>query len=326
MQKILFTILLFFGIAAALPTAVHGNGESSSPLVMEELTVQILPEYTYHPKDGEKDHPPLLVGYQGTLRNVTNEPLRGKIEIPLPMDEKNFKIGFVGDYSADLRELYNVEYEIDKEKGVISWAATEEIAPEETYKFVVEYYTDEISESKSGKTIDYQFKSYTDIGMFNLIFVEPMNTDRFQLDPSPDSHQKNSYGMNMFIYTINGMKAGDEQAVKVEYERPEKLTSTELLAELGAEQMEQAVASKNADPIPVKTVLLLIGGMIAIAVPVLIIFLKKRGKKKSENEQESSVEESKKAKLRSMLLDGSITEEEYKELLKKLGGSENVEK
>ena len=103
MRLIMAIILLFI---FQLPG--EGSAESKSNVLnMEELTIQVMPEYSYHPKD-KKNNPPLLVGYHGALKNNAEEAQKGQVVIPLPMDEKNFRIGFVADYSRDLTEMNEI--------------------------------------------------------------------------------------------------------------------------------------------------------------------------------------------------------------------------
>lgn len=321
MRLISFISTILFTLMITMIPEVS-NAETETPLKMEELTVQVLPEYSYHPEEEKKENAPLLVGYHGTLKNETDEPLKGKIEIPLPAQEENFKVGFVGDYSNDLTELYDVQYELDVENGVISWETSEEIEPEGLYKFVIEYYTTSIGENGEKKTLDFQFKSFTEIGLMNLVVIEPLNTEKFTLEPASYSHQKNSYNMNMFVYMTQGMKPGDEKKIDLEYVRNEERTSSEIMAEMAGSDGQQEAATKNTEKLPPLAVLLTVGGVTIVSILLLILFLKRRGKKKAENnENEQSEIELKKAKLRSMLLEGNITEEEYKTLLAKIGGN-----
>jgi hypothetical protein len=78
---VLFNILL--GLLLLVPLIAAAE-EKSDTLRMEELAIQVMPEFANHPKDKEKGQPPLLIGYQGTLINHTNQPQKGRIEIPLP--------------------------------------------------------------------------------------------------------------------------------------------------------------------------------------------------------------------------------------------------
>lgn len=298
--------------------------ETQDPLKMEELTIQILPEYSYHPKAEDTNHPPLLVGYHGALLNTTEEPLKGKVEIPLPTKDKNFRLGFVADYSADLREMNEIEYELDDKNGIISWETSREIAPQEMYKFVIEYYTENIEVGNDSKSLEYSFTSFADIGLMNLIFVEPLKTNSFQLEPAAETHQKNSFNMNMFLYQVSGMKAGEEKNIKLVYERNDDRTTSEIMEEMGGVSAEQAATTKkNEEKIPTSLIISVVGGVTVIVTAILLFLMKKRtkkiGSKPVENGSDNEME-LKKAKLRKMLLEGTITEEEYQKLVKGLGG------
>lgn len=297
--------------------------ETKDSLKMEELTVQILPEYSYHPKDKEGKRPPLLVGYHGSLLNNTDKAQKGKIQIPLPTKEKNFKIGFVADYSADMRDMYEIEYELDEKEGFISWETSEEIQPQELYRFVIEYYTDSIVDGDK-KTLDFHFESFADIGLMNLIFVEPLKTESFKLEPEAETHQKNSYNMNMFLYQVQGMKKGEEKSIKLEYERADDRTTTKIMEEMaGSAGMQQASVRNNEEKIPTWLIITVISVITVMSTILLVYFLKKYSAAPKKNLQQSKNKDenhAKKAKLREMLLEGTITEEEYNELMKKLGG------
>lgn len=196
MNKLIFTLLTFLLI---LPNNIMANTESKQ-FSMEELSIQIMPEYAPHPKDGNKEQPPLLIGYNGILMNKNGAPQKGKIEIPLPMKAENFRIGYVADYNRDQTKTNEIEYEIDKNKQMISWITTDEIQPGELYKFVIEFYTDDLNVAKNTKKLSYQLKSFAEIGLVNILFLEPLKSESFRLNPPSDTHQENGYGMNMFMY------------------------------------------------------------------------------------------------------------------------------
>jgi hypothetical protein len=314
-MKLLSAFILLFIIQ--LPD--KGNAETKSNVLnMEELTIQVMPEYSYHPKD-KKKNPPLLVGYHGALKNNAQEAQKGQVVIPLPMDEKNFRIGFVADYSRDLTEMNEIEYELDKESGTISWETSEEIQPQEIYKFVIEYYTDSIKEKEDAKTLAYDFKNFTDIGLFNLIFVEPLNTESFKLEPASEQHQKNSYNMNMFLYQSQGMKPGEEKQITLEYQRADDRTTAEIMEDMAGDAKKAGTVKQNEEEMPVWLVITVVGS-VTVAAAVLLIFIMRKRKVQPVKSVVSNDFESKKAKLRGMLVEGSITEAEYNELIKKLGG------
>ncbi|WP_404329613.1 hypothetical protein [Mesobacillus maritimus] len=313
---------LIFSILFFMPAIVSAEN-TDNPLQMEELTIQVMPEFAHHPDDKKQDNPPLLIGYHGALINNSDQPQKGQIAIPLPVEEKNFKLGFIADYSKDLSEMNEIEYELDSETGTISWTTSEEIQPQELYRFVIEYYTDSIKEGKESNTLEYHFESFADIGMMNLIFVEPLKTERFKLEPEAESHQKNSYNMNMFIYMSQGMKPGEEKTIKLEYDRAEERTTGEIMDEMAGGTAKQGTSTNNEEKIPVWMIVSVVGGVSVIAAGLLIFFLRKKTTNRVEKRKMVTKESStdiKKAKLRAMLLDGSISEEEYNQLLKSVGG------
>lgn len=126
-KRLIALWVLVFSLFVVFPVMANAETLDKVPLQMEELVIQVLPDYSYHPEDNKQNHSPLLVGYHGTLRNATDLSQKGQINLTLPVEEENFKIGFVGDYSNDLKEMFEIEYEFDKDTGLISWETSEEI-------------------------------------------------------------------------------------------------------------------------------------------------------------------------------------------------------
>ncbi|KOP83823.1 hypothetical protein ACFFHH_11565 [Cytobacillus solani] len=323
MKKTILTWIGMMIFLVSLPSYTGAENQASI-LKMEELKVQVMPEYANHPKDKEKSHPSLLIGYHGTLINPTDRPVKGEIEIPLPMDEDEFRIGFVADYNRDLTELNEIEYEMDKKNRTISWKTSEDIRPNEPYKFVVEYYTNQLIGNKETKKLSYQFKSFADIGLVSMVFLEPLKSESFQLTPAADSHQENGYGMNMFLYQIQGMKPDVTKEFQLEYKRSETKTTMEIMEEMTGNSEHAEKAMQKNETLPMWLILTVVGGVSAIAAILLIFLMKrKKGSHPIHNKQSGEIqkdEKAKKSRLRAMLLEGSISQQEYDELLKKLGG------
>lgn len=217
-------ILFIFIFAVVSPSASYAE----NILTMEELSIQVMPEFAYHPNDQKKDHAPLLFGYQGSMVNNSEQPQRGQIEIPLPVKEKNFRIGYVADYSSDLKKVYEIEYTVDLERGTISWTTSEEIQPQERYKFVIEFYTDGLKVDGSKKSLAYQFKSFADIGLVNLAFTKPEKAKNWKLSPAPEE-KSHADGKNLFGYQLQEVKAGEVKNFKLTYERKETKPTIELM-------------------------------------------------------------------------------------------------
>lgn len=317
-MSMLFTLLFAF------PFSTSGQ-EQTPPLTMEELSIQVMPEYSYHPHDKSKSKSPLLIGYHGTLMNKSEQPLKGKIEIPLPIKQKGFQIGFVADYNRDQSQMYEIEYELNKETGTISWTTSEEVQPGELYKFVIEFYTNEITENNSVKSLSYSFKSFADIGIVRILFLEPLKAENFRLTPAADSHQENGYGMNMFMYQIQGMKANETKDIQLEYKRSESKTTIDLMNEMGANSEGKGEEKKN-ETLSMGVIVGGISSLTALIMAGMVFILKRKAQKvapfaanASEYVRINSADyEAKKKQLRAMLVAGKITEAEYNELLEKL--------
>jgi hypothetical protein len=301
---------------------ISANAESvDNPLILEELAIQIMPEYSYHPKDTKKNHPPLLIGYQGTFMNTSEQSKKGKIEIPVPDGQKDIQIGFVADYSSDLSEMYEIEYDLDKKRNIISWETTRKILPGDLYKFVIEFYSNEIQEEADEKSLEYTFKSFTDIGLVNITFLEPLKTDSTRLQPEPESHQENPYGMNMFMYQIQEMKMGDDQTYQLNYKRSSKQTTVELMNQIDGNHEEKPVEPKKVET---KELSLVIGGVSAfslISAILLVFILRKRKNVITASIVSASPkphEDDEKAYLRNKLVLGELTKQEYEKQVKDL--------
>ncbi|WP_409270977.1 hypothetical protein V1499_16590 [Neobacillus sp. SCS-31] len=313
-KKVLTCFLL---MVLMLPAGVLGEEKETGILKLEELSIQVMPEFAKHPNDKETKKPPLLIGYQGSLINDSGKAQKGKIEIPLPGNKDNFRIGFVADYSSDLSQMFEINYELDLKKGTIAWETSRAIEPNDQYKFVIEFYTDAIKTKDTEKLLDYSFKSFADITLVNLTVLEPMNVANVNLDPAAtEAPHENPYGLKMHTYQIKGMKAGEEKEFTLSYDRKETRTTNELLEAAGKTAASPTAA--QTEKVPLGLTIAGISAASLLASGLLLLFLKKRHAQAGTASFEPIAGNSKKAQLRKMLVDGTITEAEYEELHKKL--------
>ena len=293
---------------------------AETPLKLEQLIIQILPEHTYHPNDEERDSPPLLVGYHGTIKNLADEPRKYQINVPLPVESNHFRLGFVGAAGIEKEEITEIEYEFDEETGIISWETSEEIAPDSSYKFVIEFYTAGITESGEKKKLDYRFNSFTDIGLVHLIFVEPLETENFKLSPEPAMQQTNSSNLNMYSYIFRNVGTGENISVQLEYDRKEKRTTKEIIASMTDSGEVQSDKGVKAGRMPGWKTAAAIDGVTLPAAAVLVLVLWRRSRGRTTEVGELQARESerdiKEQLLRSMLSEGRITGEEYDRLIR----------
>jgi hypothetical protein len=316
MKRLLSIFLIILVVLPLLPAEAKSM---EIPLKMEELAIQIMPEYSYHPEETKKNHPPLLIGYQGTLKNQSNQAQKGKIEIPLPKNLKDLRIGFVADYSSNLSEMYEIEYIFDKDRQTLSWETSYEIQPEDLYKFVVEFYSNEIKEKADNKSLTYTFESFADIGLVNITFLEPLKTESTKLDPAPENHQQNPFGMNMFLYQMQGLKKGDVRSYKLNYKRSNEYTTVELMNQIAPNQEEKKPEPKKVESSELYLIIGGVVGFILISGLLLIFILKKKKPQPTKSvtkvSQKGKVDDQK-AELRTKLIEGKISKDEYDRLVR----------
>jgi hypothetical protein len=317
MKRILIiSIILWFVIPL---NSLAANSES--PLKFEELAIQVMPEYSHHPKDTKKNHPPLLIGYQGTFINTSNEAQQGMMKIPVPTDLKDIQIGFVADYSSDLSEMYEIEYELDQDEGIISWKTTNDIQPGDLYKFVIEFYSNEIQDNSNTKSFEYTFKSFANIGLVNITFLEPLKTESTVIKPAPETHQENPYGMNMFMYQIPGMKAGEEQSYQLSYKRSLSNTTVELMNQIDPNKAEKPAEPKKVESTELYMVIGGVGVFCLISAIIIIVFLKNKNRiplKPIKKVKVQSTQQDENAILRNKLIQGEISKEAYEQQVRKM--------
>lgn len=322
-------LAIFFFLFLYLLSGGNEVSAAETTLKLEQLIIQILPEHTYHPNDEERDSPPLLVGYHGTIKNSSDEPRKYQIKIPLPVEQKHFRLGFVGATGIEKKEITEIEYEFDEETGIISWETGEEIVSGDSYKFVIEFYTAGITEYGERKQLDYRFNSFTDIGLVHLIFVEPLETENFKLSPEPAMQQTNSSHLNMYSYIFRNVGNGKEISVQLEYKRKEKRTTKEIMASMTNSREMQSDNGVKAGKMPAWKTAAVIGGVTLPAAAVLVLVLWRRSRERTTEVSELQARESerdmKEQLLRSMLSDGRITAEEYDRLIRTMKDGSHYE-
>ena len=264
MKKLWFIMVVVW---AAISPSICFAEENANIFNLEELTIQIMPEFAYHPNDQQKENPPVLIGYHGYMVNNSDQPQRGQIEIPLPMADEEVQIGYVADYSSDLKNVYELEYALDRKQGVITWTTSEEIQPQERYKFVIEFYSDALTVQQAKKSLKYQFTSFADIGLLNVVVTKPDKAKNMRLTPEAND-RSHADGENTFSYLFQDVKAGDEKSFSLQYERSEEKPDLELMA------TEKITKEKKWNNLAVGA----FSGVSLLSASAIVILIKKRKK------------------------------------------------
>lgn len=336
------TFSLIFGL---LVPNVHAESTfEPDKFPMKEMQIQVMPEFDY-PEGWSKDVPALLVGQYGTITNKSGQDYDGKIEVPVPAKDKDFDVYLVAEFPDANKPEVQRPYDVDKDKGIVTWKPAKAIKNNETYEFVIEYYTKTI-EVKDKKSFTYQFANNTEIDQLNVIFYAPMNAKDIQLEPKAHSNEKSEYGEELYYYQYKNVKPGENLKYNFSYKKDGTESTMEAISKLqppndenhsgvtATDQVTKNAAAKSPTDQPI----IGMGGAIIIGLAIVVagifVFLglkgnsrpssaasksKKPEQKKSSGKKETKANhEDEKKELRKKLLTGKIDQEMYEEEMKKL--------
>ena len=177
----LFVIGSFLS-SLVIPRASAETVFQAEKFPFKEMQIQVMPEFDY-PEDWSRDTPSLLVGQYGTITNKSGQDYDGKIEIPVPAKDKGFQAYLVAEFPEENKPEVQRPFDVDKEKGIITWKPAKSIKNNETYKYVIEYYTQTI-DVKDNKSFTYELTNNAEIDQLDVIFYAPMNAKEIKLEPA----------------------------------------------------------------------------------------------------------------------------------------------
>ena len=312
----------------------------------KEMQVQVMPEFDYPEDWKSRDVPSLLVGEYGTITNKSGQDYDGKIEIPIPANDKGFEAYLVAEFPEQNKPEVQRPYDVDKVKGIVTWTPAKAIKNNETYQFVIEYYTKTIV-VKDQKNFTYQLSNNAQIEQLDVIFYAPMKAKDITLEPKTENNSKSEYGEELYYYQYKNVKAGENLKYSFSYKKEGTESTMEAINKqappndenhtgvTATDQVTKGAASGSS-----KRPIIGIGGAsiigFAIMIAGLFVYLGMKGNAKhggsearstkhkqqtkptaSRKESKSSNAEEKK-ELRKRLLTGKIDQEMYEEEMKKL--------
>jgi len=300
-----------------------------------DMQIQVMPEFD-NPTGWNEEQPSLLVGYYGTIVNKSGDDYDGVIEFPIPLDTPDFQLYLAAEFQADDQPEVQLAYEIDQEKGVVSWKPTKPIKKDESYQFVIEYYANPFTVAEQ-KSFTYQFEAKSVFEKIDVLFLAPFNSEEFKINKEDASISKSEYGEEIYQYGFKDVKVGDVFDFAVSYKKKDNKPTLAVInsgqipnddAHSGVQSGEsapngQVSGDKNA-PI-IDTIGAIIIGLAIVIAGVLVFLGFKTNKKNNSNtnHQNGSASENfdksvQKKKLRQMLLQGEIDQQTYDDEMKKL--------
>lgn len=349
LKKKLFAL---FVITSFLSSFIIPNAYAETIFLPEkfpytEMQIQVMPEFDY-PEGWAKDTPSLLVGQYGTFTNKSGQDFDGKVEITVPASEKGFQAYLVAEFPEDDQPEVQRPFDIDTEKGIISWKPSKAIKNNETYRFVVEYYTSAV-EVNDKRSFTYEYSNPTEIGTLDVIFYAPMEASEITLEPKAPNNTQSEYGEELFYYQYKDVKVGESYKYTFSYQKDDFKSTLEAINEkqppndenhasvngTATDQISGGSGESGGD-----TPLIGMGGAIVIGIAIIIagvfVYLGLKGKsqsapkasnskatnhhpKKHPGKKEiNSISVDDKKELRKKLLNGKIDQETYDEEMKKL--------
>jgi hypothetical protein len=342
-------LLALFVIASFLASFITPKASAETvfqadKFPFKEMQVQVMPEFDY-PEDWSKDIPSLLIGQYGTITNKSGQDYDGKIEIPVPAKEKGFKAFLVAEFPEENKPEVQRPYDVDQEKGIITWKPAKAIKNNETYQFVIEYYTQSIVVNDK-KSFTYELLNNAKIDLLDVVFYAPMNAKEIVLEPKTENNEKSEYGEELYYYQYKDVKVGDGLKYSFSYVKDGTESTLEAINKKqvpndkdhegvsATDQVKKGGSGNSNSPIIGVGGALIIG--ISLIIAGLFVYLglkgnsqrttkvtqqnKQQAKKQPQTakKQNNSANIDEKKELRKKLLTGKIGQEMYDEEMKKL--------
>ncbi|MEH7178703.1 hypothetical protein [Neobacillus vireti] len=348
----LFVITLFL-MGFIVPNAYAETTFQPEKFPYTDMQIQVMPEFDY-PENWPKDTPSLLIGQYGTFTNKSGQDFNGKIEIAVPANEKGFQAYLVAEFPEDNKPEVQRPFDIDKDKEVITWKPSKPIKNNESYRFVVEYYTSSV-EVKDNRSFTYEFTNPTEIGTLDVIFYAPMDAKEITLEPKAPNNTKSEYGEELFYYQYKDVKVGENYTYSFSYQKDGFKSTLDAINDKQPpnDENHEGVNGTATDQITGGASgsggtsgsggdrpLIGIGGAIVIGIAIILagvfVYLGLKGKSQSApktatsktvnhhpkkqqiKKENKSISVDEKKELRKKLLTGKIDQETYDEEMKKL--------
>lgn len=330
----------------SIPKASAETAFQAEKFPFKEMQVQVMPEFDY-PEGWSREVPSLLVGQYGTMTNKSGQDYNGKIEIPVPATEKGFEAVLVAEFPEKDKPEVQRPYDVDKENGIITWKPAKAIKNNETYEFVIEYYTKSI-DVKDNKSFSYELKNKADIDLLDVIFYAPMDAKEIKIEPKAANNSKNEYGEELYYYQYKKVKADGGLKYSFSYKKDGTESTMEAINKQqppndenhsGVSATDQVVKTGGTTA-PSKRPIIGLGGALIIGLAIIIaglfVFIGLKGnshsaakgakktKKQPQKPSHTAKKDNKtanseeKKELRKKLLTGKIDQEMYEEEMKKL--------
>lgn len=295
----------FFIIAILVMAASVAFAKDS--MTMQQLKYSLWPEY---------DKSDVLVIYSGTFVNDTGKPFSGKLAYYMP---KGANINMLCETEKGmLCQRYIVE-DAGKYSKVI-WRPSRTISPGEEFPIMFEYYVDYFDETVSSRQFTDIFRAPFNVTNLTIEVKKPSGAENFRMTPDSQWSRTNGDFDNYYV-SYQDVQKSEEIPVKVNYTRE---TSTPSVQKTSTGDSQGVQTASTAG---VNNKMIIVVALFFAAMAAVVIFITRKpsavkdsGKSQNTKAQNNKQIKNEKEKIRKMLLDGKISEDTYKQLMKDLEG------
>lgn len=311
---LVFSLILLF----LMPNILLAETNS---LNAQTFNVYVKPEY---------DDPQTLVINKGDFVNSGDQIIKKGTPISFIIPE-DASIGMACELNAQGGhecQPYTIT-PLGNNKVQLSWKITKDIAPNQKYPIFFEFYYDNKAVAPN-KVFDYTFIPTSSIEILNLSLTAPKAATNFMIDPASSTVSKDKNGLSNYLYTYNNLTPDTPVDVNVSYVKSDNKPTFDK-PQVGKSNPPSSSGTGENWLMKPAVIIPLILAIVLIVFLVTYALRKPQGKLNSNNSSSSKSTKSKKGsvsantkfnqekkRIRQMLLDGEISEDTYKQLIKDL--------
>lgn len=301
--KSVLAVMLVLMFALAVPARAEGV-----PLTIKDMHLSVMPEY---------DSTDVFVIYDMNLAAQTD--FTGDVVFKLPQGARiKQACNVVSENGKDnhLCQLYKTYDRGDYTE--LRWTAQDGIKAGETYRAYVEFYYNPIVADGASKKVEFNYLPAYAVDSLNLNVAQPLRSENYSSEPQPVGTERDSDGFIYHIYKYQNLKESDAVRLSFSYVKadnkpsvkPQENNQTAAGSGSGSAGGSGGAGKSNAMTMGLLLILLAgFGGFLYLALS---------GKGKGPAPSGGRRGQDEKRRARQMLLDGRISEETYREIIRDL--------
>lgn len=257
-------IILFTTIFLNTTTIIinEANAAAANQLRADKLTIQLFPEFTAYP-DSLINKPAILISYRGIMTNNMNKEYSGNIEVPVPTDATNFKLGLVTEINQN-QEQKNLNYVVDNDKGLIYITPSRPININEQFEYDLQYYITPFDDT-SRRNYSFIFTANSDVELLEVFVYPPLGSRYFELNPVGVNFLSDK--LESYYYSYNKLKKDDKIEISFTYIKEDNIPTFDRLM-LHSDNNNDLISRNNSANAVLMLTLILIFGLLLIALIV----------------------------------------------------------